>query len=98
MEIKGGALTQMAYVTRDLNKLVMSWVTIAKAGPFFVLPLPAFEKSYRGKPGKDAIIIAAGFAGRTIIEITQPTNDEPSIVWEILTSKGAEALHHFYAS
>lgn len=94
-----GAITQTNYVTPDLERSVNRWVDSVKAGPFFFfeLPDPALTptRTCRGRPARDTFKGCYGFLGSMMIEIMQPTNDEPSLLREVLDVKG-EAVQHIF--
>ena len=93
------SLTKFCFVTHDLEKAVQQWAEGVKAGPFYVMASAAGffgERSYRGSPARDNFKAALGFSGNTLIEFIEPTNDEPSVFQEVLTTKGDMAVHHVY--
>ena len=94
MKLAPGSVTQVAYVTHDLQRAMAYWMETMKAGPFFVMTTPpGLHMSYRGRPGTDTITAGVAFCGACNIEIVQPTNDAPSIFREVLAARG-EGLHH----
>jgi hypothetical protein len=95
-----GTITELCYVTHDLERAIKGWAEGPKAGPFFVHTLPADmpERTYRGAPAKDGFMSAVGLCGDTAIELVQPTNDEPSVFQEVLQTKGDMAFHHICPS
>jgi hypothetical protein len=96
MSIPHGTVTEVCYVTHDLDAAIERWVEGTGAGPFYVMNLAADfgVRSYRGAPAKDSFKAALGFSGMTLIEFIQPTNDEPSVFREVLAAKGDMAVHH----
>ena len=97
MALPPGTISQVCYATYDLEAAAERWAKVTGAGPFFVVALPPdLQKTYRGKPARDTFKAAIGFLGTTCIELMQPTNDEPSIVREVLESRGEGAVHHVY--
>ena len=86
MSITPGTVTEVCYVTHDLDRTIQRWVDGVGAGPFFVMNLAADfgVRSYRGSPAKDSFKAALGFSGDTLLEFVQPTNDEPSVFREVL--------------
>jgi Glyoxalase/Bleomycin resistance protein/Dioxygenase superfamily len=96
MPLPSGSLTQVAYVSNNVEKAVKHWLEVMNAGPFYMLRLPPIEKRYRGRLVTDTFVTAVGFAGNTQIEISQPTNNEPSIIREILELKGEGGVHHIF--
>lgn len=90
--------TQICFVAHDFEKAIAQWTAIG-AGPFYkpdMSQLPP-DRTYRGRIAKDTNLVARGFLGTTQIEITTPTNDEPSIYQEVLKTRG-EGLHHVQPS
>ena len=98
MSIAHGSVTEVCYVTHDIERAIERWAEAFKAGPFYVMTSAADfgERSYRGAPAKDSFKAALGFSGDTLIEFIQPTNDEPSVFQEVLKTKGDMAVHHVY--
>jgi Glyoxalase/Bleomycin resistance protein/Dioxygenase superfamily len=97
MSIPVGSVTETCYVTYNLDKAMAEWTRATGAGPWFEAEFPAsLVKSYRGKPAADSFRAAIAFAGTSLIELVQPTNDAPSIFREILETRGEGGLHHVY--
>jgi len=96
MTMPHGTVTEVCYVTNDLNRAIERWADGVKAGPFYVMTLAADfgVRSYRGTPAKDSFKAALGFSGNTLLEFIQPLNDEPSVFQEVLKTKGDLAVHH----
>ncbi|ALR19340.1 VOC family protein [Sphingobium baderi] len=99
MPVPIGSVTEICFVTENIEAAVDRWAKTTGAGPFIVM---AFEPSpgnrYRGEPAEDAFRAAIGFLGTTLIELLQPANAAPSIIREVLDVKGEGALHHIYPS
>lgn len=94
MQMPSAAVTQVAYVTTDLERSMRYWMETMKAGPFFVMRSPpGFHMSYHGRPGTDTIVAGVAFCGTCNIEIVQPSNSAPSIFRDVLEERG-EGLHH----
>lgn len=93
-----GTITEICYVTSDMNKTIEQWATGLKAGPFFKMTIPVDfgVRSYRGKPATDSFSAALGFCGSTLLEFIQPENDAPSVFREVLDTRGDMAMHHIY--
>jgi hypothetical protein len=92
-----GSVSQVCYVTFDVRAAAERWARVTGAGPFFMMALPSdLQKVYRGRPARDTFVAAIGFLGETCIELIQPTNDEPSIIREVLDTRGEGAVHHVY--
>lgn len=95
--IAPGSISQMCFATRDMSLAVKKWTSAFGAGPFFEIALPQpLPRIYRGRPAEDRFAAVIGFMGSTLIEFLQPLNDAPSIIQEILTTRGEGALHHIY--
>jgi hypothetical protein len=96
MSIPHGTVTEVCYVTHDLDRAIERWVDGVGAGPFFIMNLAADfgERNYRGAPARDSFKAALGFSGNTLVEFIQPTNDQPSVFREVLEAKGDMAMHH----
>lgn len=90
-----GSILQTAYVVRDLERAVLEWARVLKAGPFFVGDFKVPGQLYRGRPATTHIRAANGYSGAMMIELIQPLDDEPSIFNEVLATRG-EGLHHHY--
>lgn len=90
--------TQICFVVRDFEKGIAQWTGLG-AGPFYQVDMSRLpsDRTYRGSIAKDSFLVARGFLGTTQIEITAPTNDEPSIYQEVLRARG-EGLHHVQPS
>lgn len=99
MPVPVGSVTEICFVTEDLEGAVARWVAATGAGPFVVMAFqPGPANRYRGGPAQDAFRAAIGFLGTTLIELLQPDNGAPSIIREVLDEKGEGALHHVYPS
>jgi hypothetical protein len=96
MSIPHGTVTEVCYVTHDLDRAIQTWIDGVGAGPFFSMALSAEfgERQYRGAKARDSFKVAMGFSGATLIEFIQPTNDAPSVFREVLDAKGDTAMHH----
>lgn len=96
MSMPHGTVTEVCYVTDDLDRAIARWTDGVKAGPFYVMTMAADfgTRTYRGAPAKDSFKAALGFSGNTLLEFIQPMNDEPSVFQEVLKAKGDLAVHH----
>lgn len=94
--VQHGLVLETCYVTHDLERAIGAWTAGAKAGPFYVLNMPADigVRIYRGAPARDSFKAALGFSGLGLVEFIQPTNDAPSVFREVLETKGDMAVHH----
>ena len=90
-----GAVMQVAYVVKDLEKSLDYWVKVMKAGPFFVTDHQTDNQVYRGQPTSCALTAAVGYCGDMQIELIRVNNDAPTIFREGLDENG-EGFHHVF--
>jgi hypothetical protein len=90
-----GSYSQVCYVVRDIEEAAHRWTSTTGAGPWFVFEAAAQDKLYRGRTGTDRSLAALAALGGMSIELYQPLDDEPSIINEILDSRG-EGFHHVH--
>lgn len=84
---------QTGWVVRDLDDAIKHWRVLG-AGPFFITrPENLPDREYRGQKGRDNSITAHAFLGMEQIELMQPLSEDPSLLREVLDTKG-EGLHH----
>jgi hypothetical protein len=93
-----GSVTEVCYVTSDLQRAVLDWAEGLKAGPFFTMTIPANfgTRIYRGQRAEDSFTAALGFCGTTLLEFVQPLDRHPSVFREVLDERGDLAVHHVY--
>lgn len=94
MSLQNGSVTEVCYVTGDMDAAARHWANIAGAGPFYLMPMPemAFESGGRHFGGR--IKAALGFSGTTLVEFIEPLPDTPAIFGEVLERHGEGATHH----
>ena len=90
-----GAVMQVAYIVKDLEKSLDYWVNVMKAGPFFVTDHQTDNQVYRGKPTSCALTAAVGYCGDMQIELIRLNNDAPTVFREGLDDNG-EGFHHIF--
>jgi len=94
--IEPGEVTEICYLTHDLESATARWARTVGAGPFFEMPCPDGELLLRGQPIRDSFRAVLGFSGNTVIEFIQPLSEGPSLFTEVLAEKGEGAVHHVY--
>ena len=93
--LQRGRISQVACVTRDLDKTVTDWARLTGAGPFFCGEFLNKDYSYRGSISSCLIDVAFGFLGDMQVQIAAPLDDQPSIYQEILDRcGGGVGVHH----
>lgn len=93
MTLPEGSYTQTAFVVRHVEEAAARWTRLTGAGPWYVLEPETRNTVYRGKPSKDQYRLALGFLGSSCIELIQPRDKEPSVLNEVLETRG-EGFHH----
>jgi len=86
-----GAVRQVGYVVRDLDRTVADWLKLG-VGPWFVLRGQPQSVLYRGRPCTVTVSMAFANSGDLQIELIQQEGDEPSIFTEYLAS-GHAGVH-----
>lgn len=94
MTLEPGSVTEVCYVTHDIEAMARRWSAVARAGPFFMMQVPDMPRLYRGRMSDDRFTAALGFSGTTLVEFIQPLDDKPSLFREVLDVKGDGAVHH----
>lgn len=87
-------IVQNGYVVQNMDKAIYAWNQMVGLGPFFVnesAEHPSF--TYNGHPSTATFRTALVQAGDIQLELVQPTNEEPSVFRDVLSSSG-EGLHH----
>ena len=90
-----GTLLQVCHVVHDIERHLDTWVRTFGAGPFFRATFQIDGHTYRGQPHRVNVHVAVGCLGSTIIELSQPADDAPSLFREVLDRRG-EGLHHYW--
>jgi hypothetical protein len=93
-----GSVTEVCYVTRDMEAIAARWAQHANAGPFYVMPSPPMTMQSEGKTIQGTIMAALGFSGTTLIEFIQPGPDTPAIFRDVLDRNGDGAVHHIMSN
>lgn len=89
-----GKAMQLAFVARDIEKLIHSWTRVLKVGPFaLITDAPPVNAVYRGKPTQPKILMGWAFFNDTQIAVLQQLNDAPSPQLDFINS-GREGLEH----
>jgi hypothetical protein len=83
-----GPVTELCYVSHDIEHTMSSWIALVGAGPFFIHEF-TLDVDCDGKRSAVEAIVALGASGSTIIEIIQPKGAAPSLFSERLNGKGA---------
>ncbi|OHV30775.1 MULTISPECIES: VOC family protein [Pseudofrankia] len=86
-----GAVRQIGYIVRDLDKALASWLELG-VGPWYVLRGQTESGTYRGAPCTVTVSIAFGNSGDLQVELICPEDDTPSIYREFLDA-GQEGFH-----
>lgn len=90
-----GALMQIAYITKDMDKSLEHWIQTVGAGPFYVLDNLEVENAlYRGEPTQSKFTIALGYSGAMCVELIQQHDGAPSVYREVMEQRG-EGFHHW---
>ena len=88
-----GSIVQYAYFVEDTEAAIGEWVERLNVGPWYVIgPFTPATGRYRGEPTDAVFTISQAFAGRTIIELVEQHNDEPSVFNELGLNYG---FHHW---
>ncbi len=78
-----------------MDKAIAQWVKVHRAGPFFTAEFRNEGHHYRVKPTVNHCRVGIGYSGSINIELIQPLGPPPSILHEILDTRG-EGIHHFW--
>lgn len=98
MSQKFGEIRQIAFIVRDIDKMMKYWTQILGIGPFFIKRNIEFTNFiYRGSNGKSPVVsIALANSGQLQIELIQQHDEIPSIYQEFLDFSG-EGFQHVSA-
>jgi hypothetical protein len=89
-----GEAMQIAFVARDIEKLIHSWTKVLKVGPFaLITDAPPVHAIYHGKDTYPKILMGWSFLGTTQIAILQQLNDAPTPQLDFINS-GREGIEH----
>ncbi|HLS99563.1 MAG: VOC family protein [Porticoccaceae bacterium] len=95
MSLAHGSVTEVCYVTHDMEAAAARWAELVGGGPFYLMPSP--EMTFEGPNGEvfsGRIKAALGFSGTTLVEFIEPLVDSPAIFREVLEANGEGAMHH----
>ena len=90
-----GALRQMGFVVRDIDKAMRHWVEVCGVGPWFVaekLPLDGFW--YKEQPYDIHLTVALANSGDVQLELIEQRDATPSMYRDFLGA-GHEGLQHW---
>ena len=94
MQHVNSVITQNAYVVRDIEESMRTWIDVMGVGPFFLLPhIQLTNVDYRGTPIDLDITAAVAFAGPVQIELIEQHNSGPSAYRDVVP-EGEEGFHH----
>jgi hypothetical protein len=88
-----GNVRQEGYIVRDVHAAVRHWTEALGVGPFFMMPGVKVPVTYKGASVVAELDVAFSHHGDFQIEITQQTNDVPTI-WSDFIRGGGEGFHH----
>ncbi|MGX9885550.1 VOC family protein [Streptomyces sp. NPDC002276] len=80
-----GAIRQIGYVVRDLDKAMESWIALG-VGPWHVMRGLPLDALHRGQPVKANVTLAVSNSGDVQIELIHQEDDTPSVYTEFLAS------------
>ncbi len=90
-----GALMQIGYIVKDMDKALEHWTQTVGAGPFFIADQLVIEdRLYRGQPSNPNISVAFGNSGTMCVELIQQHDTAPSVYREVMEQRG-EGFHHW---
>jgi hypothetical protein len=89
-----GTVRQVAYVVDDMQQALDYWLTVMRAGPFFLFEHAELENQiYRGEPSQIDVSLAVGNTGDVQIELIFCEDDQPSVYKEFRDA-GRRGIHH----
>lgn len=94
MSLAYGSVTEVCYVTHNMEKAAERWSNLVGGGPFYLMPMPEMVFEAPGRVFSGRIKAALGFSGTTLVEFIEPLADSPSIFREVLDANGDGAMHH----
>ena len=90
-----GKVSQLAWVTRDIEASLAFFSEELGVGPWFVLPKAILPNvRHRGEPSDVELIVAFASSSGLEFEMMQQTNEAPSIWTSLPRGDVREALHH----
>jgi Glyoxalase/Bleomycin resistance protein/Dioxygenase superfamily len=88
-------IMQFSYFVRDIRESIRQFVSVYKAGPWFLAAsISPPDCYYRGKRTRLNVSVALAFSGSIMIELIQQHDNEPSVYLEALDRVGY-GFHHF---
>lgn len=92
-----GAVRQVGYVVKDIEKAMDHWVKLGVGPWFYKEDVGSTEFSYYGKPSRlPKVSIALANSGDLQIELIQQRDDAPSLYLDSLARNGECAQHVAY--
>lgn len=88
-----GNVRQEGYIVRDMEAAVRHWTESLGVGPFFLMGDVKVPVVYKGASATAELKVAFSHHGDFQIEITEQTNDVPTI-WSDFIKAGGEGFHH----
>lgn len=94
-----GEIGQIAYVTKDIHRLMKFFIEQCRIGPWFYTEHRVIDQYYfRGKPHDIVFSVAIANNGKWQIELIQQRNNAPSLFLEWLERyPQGDLVHHFAA-
>jgi Glyoxalase/Bleomycin resistance protein/Dioxygenase superfamily len=97
MSIFFGAVRQVGYVVKDIEKAMDHWIKLGVGPWFYKEDVGSTEFSYYGKPSRlPKVSIALANSGDLQIELIQQRDDAPSLYLDSLKKNGEIAQHVAY--
>jgi hypothetical protein len=97
MRLLLGAVRQVGYVVRDIEKAMMHWAGLGVGPWFYQEDAGGVEYRYYGKPSRlPKLSMAIANSGEMQIELIQQRNDAPSLYRDTLERNGECAQHVAY--
>lgn len=97
MSIFFGAVRQVGYVVKDIEKAMLHWAGLGVGPWFYKEHLVSTEYTYYGKPSaKPRLSIALANSGELQIELIQQRDESPSLYVDTLARNGECAQHVAY--
>lgn len=92
-----GAVRQVGYVVKDIEKAMQHWIALGVGPWFYKEKVESTEFNYYGKPSPlPALSIALANSGDVQIELIQQNDDSPTLYRDTLASNGECAQHVAY--
>ena len=97
MSIFFGAVRQVGYVVKDIEKAMNEWAKLGVGPWFYKEDVGSTEFTYYGKPSRlPKLSIALANSGDLQIELIQQRDDAPSLYLDTLARNGEVAQHIAY--